>query len=143
VTGNPIFDELEHGILRAADMAGDWFHPHRASQAPAATPVNVKPTPSPEDHMSLAADFEQGYAAVKAELAKFEQALPGIVAKGRQLEESPLGQLAVRGAEAVAAGIIPPEGLALVEANAGRILDDVLALYAPQQPAQTAPAPAA
>ena len=138
---NPIYDELEHVILHAADTAGAWFHPHRehASQAPSAMTVTVKQAPSQEDPMSLATDAEQAYIAAKNKLGEFEQALPALVAQAHKLEGNPLADVALRAAEAATAGTLPGEALAIVAKGAGSLVDDLIALY---NPATAAPAPA-
>lgn len=115
-----------------------------ASQQPATTPGMIgTATAAPETGgtMSIAtleADLGNGVAAVKAKVAEFEQALPGIVADVRKVTGSPLGQLAVAAAEHVAAGVLPPEALAIVESGAQKLYADILGLYSPQN----APAPA-
>jgi len=82
--------------------------------------------------MSLITDAEQGYAAVKAELGKFEAALPGALARAKQLEGSPVVALA----EKAAASMLPPEAVAIAVKAADTVLNDLIALYAPQQAAQ-------
>lgn len=117
------------------------IHHHETSAAQAAA---AAPTPT-EEHMSLATleeDLGNGVAAVKAEIARFEQNLPGYVADVRKIAGSPLGQLAVTAAEHVAAGILPPEALAVVESGAAKLFGDILSLYNPQgaqAPQQAAP----
>jgi hypothetical protein len=133
VSGNPIFDELGHDILHASHMAGDWFHPHRQqSPAPAAQPVTVNTSPHQEDRMSLAADAEQFYVNAKNELAKFETALPGLVAQAHKLEGNPLADIALKAGEAVAGQVLPPEALAVAAKTVGSLVDDLISLYNPQ-----------
>jgi hypothetical protein len=130
VTAHPIFDELEHGILRAADMAGDWFHPSRDTQAPAATPVNVKPTPSPEDHMSL---LTEAKTILHDGLAKLETVDEAAAAKLEAIQANP-------GAMAVVDSLLgvlhlPPELVQTAE--------NVLKYLAVQYPPETVQAPVA
>lgn len=137
----PIFDQVEHGRILAAarDLAEDaagWFHPHhRASQAPGSQPVTVSLSPPKENTVSLITDVETGYAAVKNELAKFEQALPGALETAKKFEGSPFAALVEKAASAV----LPAEAVASVVRVASATLDELIGLYNPQG-AQAAPA---
>ena len=136
----PVFDDTEHRWLKAAarewntveEHVADVLHRHH--QTPAQQPVNLAPerAATQGDTMSLITDVEDGYAAVKNELAKFEQALPGALAKAKQFEGSPFAVLA----EKVASGILPPEAVSIAVGAADKVLDDLIGLYAPAQAAQ-------
>ena len=120
----------------------EWAHlRHRHAQTPAPGPVTLAAAPAQEaPRMSLITDAEQGYAAVKAELGKFEAALPGALADAKKFEGSAFAQLAER----TAASMLPPEAVAIAVKAADTVLNDLIALYgAPQQAAQPVqPAPA-
>jgi hypothetical protein len=134
------WDHAEHAVREHLPHDG-WFSredPYAASQTPADEPVTVRATTHQEDHMSFAGDIENGYAAVKNELAKFEQELPGLIAKGKELEGNPIAQAAVKLAEAA----LPPEAVTVVASTVGKLVDDLIGLYNPQG-TQAAPAPAA
>ena len=92
--------------------------------------------------MSLVSDVEQGFAAVKGEVAKFEAALPGLVDQARKLEGNPLAELALQAGEHVAAQVLPPEALDVIAKAAGSVLEGMLSLYQPQGATAAAPAPA-
>lgn len=109
-------------------------------QAPAQQPVNVAAAPAAaqsqqEDNMSVLTDIEQGWTAAKGELAKFEQALPGALAKAKQFEASPFAAIA----EKAAASVLPPEAVAIAVGAAEKVIDDLAALYSAPQPADPAP----
>ena len=132
----PIAEQIEHELLHAADIAGDWFHPHRdASQAPAATTATVGTTTTTEDHMSLLDSLKNEVASVEAKLqAVDEDALGWLNAVSANPEaKTVLSDLAgLAGVIGLPAGTI--SGVA-----AG--LKTVLSLYA-QQGDGVAPAPA-
>jgi hypothetical protein len=108
-------------------------------QAEAAAGQTGTATPPKENPMSLTSDVEQGYAAVKSELAKFDTALPGLLNKAKAFEASPFASLA----EKAAASILPPEAVAIAVNGADRALDDLIALYTPAQAATDTAAPVA
>lgn len=114
---------------------------YAARQTPATMPATMAPataaaaTPQ-EDNMSVITDIEDGWTAAKAELAKFEQGLPGALAKAKQFEASPFAQIA----EKAAASVLPPEAVAIAVNAADKVIDDLSALYGPPQPV-TDPAP--
>jgi hypothetical protein len=152
----PTFDEIEADFKRGIRTAEQHIeHPFRhhadaATQTPASTPATMKAAtaaaPQQEDTMSLAtleADLGDGVTAVKNEIARFEQNLPGYVAEVKKIAASPLGQLAVTGAEHVASGILPPEALAIVESGAVDLYNKILGLYSPQGAQQAPAAPVA
>lgn len=140
----PTFEEIkadfEAGVRTAEQRTG---HPFRRGQdtpgadpypqTPAAQPVNLAPaaagaaTPQ-EDTMSLITDIEDGWNAAKTELGKFEQALPGALAKAKQFEASPFAQLA----EKAAGTVLPPEAVTIAVNAADKVLDDLIGLYGPQ-----------
>lgn len=91
--------------------------------------------------MSPASDVEQGYAAVKAELAKLESSLPTLVGQAKKMEGNPLAQLAITAGEHVISGVLPTEAIQVIADGGRSLLDGLLSLYS--QPAQPAPAPAA
>ena len=146
----PVFDAVEHADFAAArewntveEHVADVLHHHKT---PAAQPVNLaaataaaRPKENPVSLATLENDLLGGYAAVKNEIGKFEQNLPAIVADVRSLAASPLGQLAVTAGEHLAAGVLPPEALAIVESGAVDLYNKILGLYNPQG-AQQAPA---
>jgi hypothetical protein len=152
----PTFEEIREDFERGVRTAEQVIeHPFRrrdaAHETPAAQPVNLAATPvaataPPQgDTMSLATfedDLRAGVAGVKNEIGKFEQNLPAMVAEVRAVAGSPLGQLAVAAAQHLAAGVLPPEALAIVESGAAKLYSDILALYNPQG-AQASAAPAA
>lgn len=94
--------------------------------------------------MSLVSDVEQGWTATKAEMAKFESNLPGLLARAKSFEASPFAALA----EKAAGAVLPPEAVAIAVKSADTVLNDLIALYNPPQPvaadpaAPVAPAPA-
>lgn len=152
----PTYDEIRDDFERGIRTAEQHIeHPFRrrsadtAPQTPATRPATIAAAtaaaPQQEDTMSLITDVEDGYAAVKNELAKLEQALPGALAKAKQFEGSAFAQIA----EKAAASILPPEAVAIAVNGADKVLDDLIALYAPpqvtdpgqpQQPAAPVPA---
>ena len=113
-----IISDVEHGIDRITR------HQTTAAQAAASTTT--------EDRMSAIAVIEEGWNSVKGEVAKLEQAMPGALEKAKQFEASPFAQLA----EKVAGTVLPPEAVAIAVGAAEKVLDDLISLYAPQQPAQ-------
>jgi len=114
---------------------GHLFHHDAdpATQTPATVPATMAATPvaaaTQEEPMSIITDLEDGYAAAKADLAKVEAALPGALAKARQLEGNPLADLAVKAAES----ILPPEAVAIINSTASKVFDELMGLYAPAQ----------
>lgn len=145
----PTFEEIRADFerVRAEQRTGHPFR-HAASaapQAPATRPATMKAAaPSKESPMSLATiedDIRNGVDAVKAEIGRFEQNLPAYVADAKKLAGNPLAQVAIAAGEHLAAGILPPEALAVLAGNAGKLLGDLLSLYNPQG-AQQAPAQA-
>jgi len=122
---------------------GCWDLLHPRTQAPADRPVNLAAAtaavPREETPMSLTSDVEQGYAAVKAELGKFDTALPGLLARARAFEASPFAAVAEKAASAV----LPPEAVAIAVKAAESVLDDMNALYNPPQPVADPAAPVA
>jgi hypothetical protein len=128
---NPIEAEAARALAQNAHRFGDWFEDHlRHHQTPATMPAATK-----ENRMSLATledDFRNGLSAVKNEIGRFESNLPAMVAEAKTIASSPLGQLAITGAEHVAAGILPPEALAVIESGAAKLFGDILSLYNPQ-----------
>ena len=133
-----LFHEAEEAVF------GRLHHHHAAPETPATAPVNLAAATAAAaprgTRMSLITDVEDGYAAVKNEIAKLEGSLPAALTVAKKLEGNPLVQVAIKGAEHVAAGLIPPEALAYLAAQFGPALDGLLALYNPQQGAQAAPA---
>jgi len=133
-----IFREAEEAVFGRHHHAADAAH-----QPPATVPATMAAAPAPartkENRMSLITDVENGYAAVKAEVAKLEQNLPAALGVAKKLEGNPLVQVAIKGAEHVAAGLIPPEALAYLASQFGPALDGLLALYNPAQGTQAAP----
>lgn len=141
----PVFERLEDEVLH---KVRGLFEPHHASKTPAPTGT-MKPATQQEETMSLAT-FEQDLgqraaafeAAVRAELGKVFADVPAVVGEARAFATTPLGQLAVTAAGHLAAGVIPPEALAIVESEAASIYGKILSLYQPQggqpqqQPAQ-------
>lgn len=145
-TYDEIRDDFERGVRTAEQHIEHPFRRHAAdaapqtpATAPATMAVATAAAPQQEDTMSLITDAEAGYAAVKNELAKFEQALPGALAKAKQFEGSAFAQVA----EKAAASVLPPEAVAIAVNGADKVLDDLIALYGPaqaQQPPVAAPA---
>lgn len=137
----PIMPDFEAEIRR--DL-GRVFHHHSApQQTPAPGPVNLAATPvaaatTQEEPMSIITDAEDLYAGAKSELAKFEQALHGALAKAKAFEASPFAQLA----EKTAASVLPPEAVAIAVSTADKVLDDLIGLYTPAQDATAPSAPA-
>ena len=124
----PIFEEAWDAFTRRLP------HHHAAPQTPAPEPVNLAAATAAaatqqEEPMSVITDLEEGYAAAKADLAKVEAALPGALAKARQLEGNPLADLAVKAAES----ILPPEAVAIINSTASKVFDELMGLYAPAQ----------
>lgn len=144
--------DLHHAGHDVASTLRHLTHPHLfrhddTTQTPAVTPVNLAAAaaaaPNQEDPMSLASDVEQGYQAVKDEIAKFDASLPGIIGQARKLEGNPLAELAIQAGEHVLAGILPVEALDVIKSGAEASLASLLSLYNPQgQPVAPAPAPA-
>jgi hypothetical protein len=128
-------------------ITGLFEHHH---QTPAAQPKNLAASAAPAqtqgDTMSLAT-FEEtllnGVTSVENEFAKFKQTLPVIVADVKAVTGTPLGQLAVTAGEHLAAGILPPEALAIVESGAVDLYNKILGLYNPQGAQAPAAPPAA
>lgn len=130
-------------------ITGLFPHHHHAApaapQTPAAAPVNLAATPvavtaPPQgDTMSAITDVEGFFGNAKNELARLEQALPAALADAKKLEGNPLAQVAIQAGEHFAAGILPPEALAVLASNAGKLLNDLLGLYNPQGAAAAAP----
>lgn len=152
----PTFEEIEADFKRGVRTAEQHIeHPFRragqtAPETPAAMPATMEAATAAaatkENPMSLATlenDLRIGVTAVKDEIGKFEQNLPGLVAEAKNLASSPLGQLAITGAEHVAAGILPPEALAVIESGAAKLYNDILGLYSPQGAQQAPAAPVA
>ena len=149
-------DQLEHDrAARGDNSLGEWLDrhwdplrhvvvshmPHHA--ATAAPDIRLIPTaPATEEHMSLAADVENGFAAIKDEVAKFEQNLPGLLDTAKKLEGNPVADIAVKVAEAAAASVLPPEAVTLIADSAGKLLDGLIELYGPAA-GTPAPVPAA
>jgi hypothetical protein len=163
MTRMPTFEEIRQDFERGVRTAGQRIeHPFRhdgeprtaphaeaaqaARQAPAAQPVNLAPAPaaapSKGTRMSLITDVEADYEAVKAKIAKLDQNLPAAIGVAKKLEGNPLVAVALKAAEHVAAGLIPPEALAYLAGQFGPALDGLLALYNPQGAAGAAPAQA-
>jgi hypothetical protein len=152
-TFEEIRDDFERGVRTAEQRIEHPFRHHAAQAAPeppAAMPATMAAAtaaaPQQEDTMSLATledDFRNGVAAVKNEIGKFEQSIPGLVADAKNLAGSPLGQLAITGAEHVASGVLPPEALAIVESGAVDLYNKILGLYSPQGAQQAPAAPVA
>lgn len=100
--------------------------------------------------MSLITDVEHGYQAVKDEVAKLEASLPAALGVAKRLEGNPLVDVALKAAEHVAAGILPPEAVAWLSGNFMHDLESLASWYgqgaqqqAPAQPVRPVPAPAA
>jgi hypothetical protein len=141
VTGHlPIFDSVEHAALAAArewntveEHVADVLRRH---QTPATQPATMEAAPAAapqqEEPMSLITDVEEGYAAVKAEVAKLEGNLPAALEVAKKLEGNPLVAVALKAAEHAAAGLIPPEALAYLAGQFGPALEGLLGLYNPQ-----------
>lgn len=134
----PVFDAVEHAALAAArewnsveEHVADVLHHHKT---PATTPVNLAPerAATQGDTMSLITDVEEGYAAVKNEVAKLEGNLPAALEVAKKLEGNPLVAVALKAAEHAAAGLIPPEALAYLAGQFGPALEGLLGLYNPQ-----------
>lgn len=126
-------EDITATVARALGFKHVTHHQTAAAQAAATA------TPTTEDRMSLLTDVENGWNAAKGELAKFEAALPGALEKAKAFEASPFAQLA----EKVAGTVLPPEAVTIAVNAADKVLDDLIALYAPaqaQQPAEPAPA---
>jgi hypothetical protein len=147
--------DFEHEILddlakAGHGIAGLFPHHRQTPETPATQPVNLaaataaaRPKENPVSLATLENDLLGGYAAVKNEIGKFEQNLPAIVADVRSLAASPLGKLAVTAGEHLAAGILPPEALAIVESGAVDLYNKILGLYNPQGAQAPAAPPAA
>ena len=131
----------EHAV---ADELRRLTHPHlfrhdADTRAPASTPASLEPQPQKENPMSLVSDVEQGYQAVKNELGRFDQALPGLLERAKAFEASPFAAIAEKAASAV----LPPEAVAIAVKAADTVINDLVALYAtPAQAEPAAPAPA-
>jgi len=129
------WDRAEHAITARLP------HHHAAPETPAPMPATMAEataaTPQ-EEPMSVITDLEEGYAAAKAELAKVEAALPGALAKARQLEGNPLADLAVKAAES----ILPPEAVAIINSTASKVFDELISLYSVPAAAAADPAQA-
>lgn len=123
---NPILD----GLKRDFGWFEDHVPHHRMAPATAAAAIPQ------EDNMSVITDVEDGWTAAKAELAKFEQTLPGALAKAKQFEASPFAAIA----EKAAASVLPAEAVAIAVNAADKVIDDLSALYGPPQPADPATA---
>lgn len=134
------FHEAEQAVFGHRHHAAD-----AAPQTPATMPATMAAAPAPavtrRRTMSLIADVENGYAAVKAEVAKLEQNLPAALEVAKKLEGNPLVSVALKAAEHVAGGLLPPEALAYLAGQFAPALEGLLALYNPQQ-GTPAPAPA-
>ena len=134
--------KAENAAARMREHMG--INPHHGAPQPAATPIsdNEITTTQPitrEDHptMSLASEVEQGYQAVKNEMARFEQGLPAVLEKAKKFEASPFAAVA----EKAASAILPAEAVNLAVKAADGIIDDLLSLYAAPDPAAAPAAP--
>jgi hypothetical protein len=152
-TFEEIRDDFERGI-RTAEQAVE--HPFRqryprpgdaaqsAPMTPATQPATMAAAPAAarpkENPVSLITDVEDGYAAVKNEIAKLEGNLPAALEVAKKLEGNPLVTVALKAAEHAAAGLIPPEALAYLAGQFGPALEGLLSLYNPAQGAPAAPA---
>jgi hypothetical protein len=126
----PTFEEIRADFERGVRTAEQHIeHPfrHQTSAAHAAATATTT-----EDHMSVITDVEDGWNALKGEVAKFEAGLPAGLAKAKQFESSPFALLA----EKVAGTVLPPEAVAIAVNAAEKVLDDLIGLYAPAQAAQ-------
>ena len=140
-----IFAETVRDWHRVEDaVTAHLPHHHAAPETPAPQPATMAEataaaaTQQEEPPMSAATDIEGFYADAKADLAKVEAALPGVLDKAKKLEGNPLADLAVKAAES----ILPPEAVAIVNNVASKAFDELVALYAPTQPATTPADPA-
>jgi hypothetical protein len=146
-TYDEIRDDFERGVRTAEQHIEHPFRRHAADaapQTPATVPATMKAAtaaaPPQEDTMTAITDVEGFFGNAKNELVKLEQALPAALADAKKLEGNPLAQVAIQAGEHFAAGILPPEALAVLASNAGRLLSDLLGLYNPQG-AQASAAP--
>jgi len=151
MSGHPVFDAVEHAVLTAArewatveDHIAATLHHKTPAQMPATmAAATARPEENPVSLATLEAELGQriasAEAAVHAEIGKLVADLPGLTAEAKQFAATPLGQLAVTAAQHVAAGVLPPEALAIVESGAAKLYGDILSLYNPQG-AQQAPA---
>jgi hypothetical protein len=134
---NGIFETLQS--VWDHDLHAITQHPHTsAATATAAPTISTRTTTG--GPVSLATDAEQFYVNAKNELAKFETALPGLVAQAHKLEGNPLAEIALRAGEAVASQALPVEALAVAAKTVGSLVDDLISLYNPQT-AAAPPAP--
>jgi dGTP triphosphohydrolase len=149
-TYQEIRDDFERGVRTAEQRIEHPFHhaADAATQTPAQQPAKMAAATAVAatqqgDTMSLAtieADLGNGVAAVENEFARFKQNLPAIVAEAKNLASNPLAQVAIQAGEHFAAGILPPEALAVLASNSAKLLNDLLGLYNPAPQASTAPA---
>jgi len=142
-----IFAETVRDWHRVEHAVADHLpHHHAAPETPAPAPATMAAATAAaatqhqqEEPVSVITDLEEGYAAAKADLAKVEAALPGALAKAKQLEGNPLADLAVKAAES----ILPPEAVAIINSTASKVFDELVSLYsAPQAAAADPNAPA-
>ena len=131
-----IIRELEAEWDHEAHAVSDWFS--RATRAPHAAPATVETTAPKGTPVSAITDVEAVITDAKNAVAKLEEGLGPALDTARKLEGNPVAQVALQAAEHLAAGVLPPEALALLAGNAGKLLGDLLNLYHPAN-AQAAP----
>lgn len=143
----PTFEEIRADFerVRAEQRTGHPFRRHdSAPQTPARAPATMEAAAAAArtegTTVSLITDVEDGYAAVKNEIARLEGNLPAALEVAKKLEGNPLVGVALKAAEHVAAGLIPPEAVSYLAAQFAPALDGLLALYNPQGAAAAAPA---
>lgn len=118
---NPIFDELEHGILDTAHTVEGWFHK---------PPAQPDVTATQEDHMSLFDTIENGLAEVKV---KFEGIAEEDLALLKRVQANPETAVILRDLDALAVVAGIPQGFISGVSNGLKVL---LAAYTPAPAAQ-------
>ena len=143
----PTFEEIRADFERGVHAAEQRIeHPrhggHLSPQTPA-QPVNLAPDGAANqgERMSLITDVEDGYQAVETEIAKLKQSLPAALGVARQLENNPLVAVALKAAEHLAAGVLPPEALAYLSGTFLHDLEAMASWYAQGQQPQPQPVP--